>query len=311
MVTVVEKIKEAFLKKTRLLSGIEIEEGHVRILFLDKESSVTFYKPIEFEVKKEDSIVNLIKNEILSLNLNEKIEAVIGVPVSSTLIKNLKLPKMEKRDLIEAVEWNIKEEIQTIKGETVYDFAIVGEEEDMYNVLVVVAKREEIEEIENLEKNSNITIKHIDSNLIALLNIAQLHKEKKGSLGEEDNIICILHVDKDISYIVHFQNNISTQILNFSLSGYSSLEENMAEVTKLANEINYFFLTVNEPSTVYISGEILEYPEIKEFIQTKFVGKFAFVDMNPAEVLDINYTGDKHPGVYSIPFGLIYRGLSE
>jgi len=262
MVTVVEKIKEVFFKKTRLLSGVEIEEGHVRILFLDRESSVTFYKPIEFEVKKEE-------------------------------------------------EWNIKEEIQTIKGETVYDFAIVGEEEDMYNILVVVAKREEIEEIENLEKNSNITIKHIDSNLIALLNIAQLHKEKRGSLGEEDSIICILHVDKDISYIVHFQNNISTQILNFNLSGYSSLEENMAEVTKLANEINYFFLTVNEPSTVYISGEILEYPEIKEFIQTKFVGKFAFVDMNPAEVLDINYTGDKHPGVYSIPFGLIYRGLSE
>ncbi len=306
-----ESIKGILSKKVKILSGIEIEENYVKILFLDRETSTIFYKPLEISIDKDTSITDLIKSELLSLNINEKMEAVIGLPVSSTLIKNIKLPNMERKDLVEAIEWNIKEEIQTIKGETVYDFSILGEEEDTYNILVVVAKKAEVEQLEKLEKDSNLTIKCIDSNPIALLNIAQLYKEKKGSLGEEDNITCVLYIDRYISYIVHFQNTISTQLFNFHLSSYSSLEENMADLTKLVNEINYFFLTVSEPSTVYLGGEILEFPEVRSFVQSKFVGKFAFVEINPAEVLDINYTGDKHPGVYAVPFGLIYRGLSE
>ncbi|NPA52502.1 MAG: hypothetical protein GXO22_06375 [Aquificae bacterium] len=301
------------MKKTKLLAGIQLEGDIIRILVVDKENLTTYNQPIEYHLSEDEkeNIPEVLKRELLGLNIGEPIDAVVGLPISVSLIKNLKLPKMDKKDLMEAIEWNIKEEMQTIKGDTIYDFDILGEENDMYNIIVVVAKKSDIERLEQIEKEAGIKILHIDSNPIALINISILQKERKGVLGEEDNAVCSLYIDEDISYIIYYQNGLSTETLSFKLKDFKTFEESEPELTKLINEINYFFLTVNEPPVVYIAGAILEYPDVKEYIQSKFIGKFAFVDIDPPEILGINYVGDKHPGVYAVPFGLIYRGLEE
>ncbi len=300
-------------RKTKLLAGVQLEQSLIRILVIDKENYTTYSQPIEYYLSEDekDEIPEILKRELLGLNINEPVDAVIGLPVSVSLIKNLKLPKMDKKDLLEAIEWNIKEEMQTIQGETTYDFDIIGEENDMYNIIVVVVKKADIEKLEEIEKSTGIRILHIDSNPISLINIAMLQKEKKGFTGEENNITCALYIDDEISYIIYYQNSLLSEKLSFKLKDFKTFEESEPELTKLVNEINYFFLTVNEPSVIYLAGSILEYPDIKEYIQSKFIGKFAFIDIDPPEILGINYAGDKHPGVYAIPFGLIYRGMEE
>ena len=313
MATGILKAFENIFRKTKYLAGIQIEENIIRVLVLDKENLTTYNRPLEIEFQNEDidEIEEILVRELLGLNINEPLDAVIGVPMSLSLIKNLKLPKMDKKDLLEAIEWSIKEEMQTIKGETVYDFDIVGEENDMYNIIVVVAKKADIEKLEEIEKRTSIKILHIDSNPISLLNMASLQKERKGTIGEGENITCALYIDDFSSYIVYYQNGFSAEQLSFKLRDFKTFEESEPELTKLINEINYFFLTVNEPSVVYLGGSILEYPDIKEYIQSKFIGKFAFIDLDPPEILGINYTGDKHPGVYAVSFGLLYRGIEE
>lgn len=300
-------------RKTKLLAGVQFEGNVIRILVIDKENYTTYNQPVEYILSEEEKtqIPEVIKRELLGLNINEPLDAVIGLPLSVSLIKNLKLPKMDKKDLLEAIEWNIKEEMQTIQGETTYDFDIIGEEDDMYNIIVVVAKKTDVQRLEDIEKTTGIKIIHIDSNPISLINIASLQKEKKGAIAGDDNTVCALYIDYDISYIVLYQNGLSTETFSFKLKDFKTFEESEPELTKLINEINYFFLTVSEPSVIYLAGPILEYPDVKEYIQSKFIGKFAFIDIDPAEILGINYAGDKYPGVYAIPFGLIYRGLEE
>jgi type IV pilus assembly protein PilM len=87
--------------------------------------------------------------------------------------------------MIDVIEWNIKEDIENLKTKTVYDYSIIHEDEDFYDIVVVIAKNEQINRVLEVDESANIEADKIEPSATALLNLAYLQKEKFDNFKEE------------------------------------------------------------------------------------------------------------------------------
>ncbi|NPA16589.1 MAG: pilus assembly protein PilM, partial [Aquificae bacterium] len=212
-----EKIKIAgILQREKLGVGIQIDRGFARIAVLEKTVGGYAVPVMPFEVSLVDNkeeAGRLIREEMEKRDIGVK-SAVVGIPIGSTLYKTIKIPKMSPKEIEEAVEWNIREDIKSLKGTTVYDYDIINEEGDELYIVVVISKIDEIENIREMMKFAGIEPDIIDSEGIALINLAEAEKKNTPELRDENNI-CIIHLDINDSYLIFFHKGIIVQSLNF------------------------------------------------------------------------------------------------
>ena len=314
--SVLEKIKpvSSILQKEKTSLGIQLDKGFARVALLSKERGHFEIPVMPFEislVENKEQAGLLIKEELEKRDLHIR-NAVVSIPTASTLYKTLKIPKMSPKEIEEAVEWNIREDIKSIKGNTIYDYDIIGEEDDTLIIFVVISKIEDIENIREIMKYAGLEPDIIDSEGVALINLAEAERKNNPELREETNI-CIIHLDTNDSYLIFFHEHVIVQSLNFDSKNYEDLDPDEREkaVDKLINEINYFFLTINEPKVIYTSGLFAKYPEIQAYMQLKFSTRFTLVDLDPVRALNIDFQGNLPLGIYNIPFGLAYRRFGD
>ena len=294
--------------------GIQMKKDFARVVLLEKEDDHLNLPIMPFQiplVENPEHSGQIIKDEFEKRSIINK-NVVVSIPIGSTLFRIIKVPKSSKKELEENIEWNIKEDLKALHGETIYSYDIIREEENEYIVLVVIAKRDILEKTLQILESAGIHPNVIDSEGIALINLAGAEKEKEEKLKGENNI-CIMHLDLDESYLLFFHHNITVQSLNFNVRNYENMEADDKEeaVNRLINEIDYFFLTINEPRVIYVSGLASRYPEIEAYMQLKFAARFTLVDLNPAAALDIKLeiSDKKYLSEYNVPFALAYRGL--
>jgi type IV pilus assembly protein PilM len=301
-----------FSKKNKLFTGIELDTDYARVTVLEKDNKDLIFSIMPFEIQLtgdnyQDGLI--LRQEIERRGLNVKI-ANFSIPVSAVLIKNLKLPKVSEKEMIDAIEWNIKEDIENLKVETVYDYSIINEDKDFYDIVVVITKINQINRVLEVAENAKIKVDIIEPSATALLNLAFLQKEKVEKNREENNI-CLIHLDKNDSYLLFSNNNIIIQPIEMNFKLYELLDPDAKEqeVTRLINEINYFFYTLQEPKIVYTSGLFVKYPEIKAYTQLKFSTRFVLEDIDPVLSLDIKYNGNFPIQIYNTSISLAHRGL--
>ncbi|WP_299237642.1 pilus assembly protein PilM [Sulfurihydrogenibium sp.] len=301
-----------FSKKNKLFTGIELDTDYARVTVLEKDNEDLIFSIMPFEIQLtgdnyQDGLI--LRQEIERRGLNVKI-ANFSIPVSAVLIKNLKLPKVSEKEMIDAIEWNIKEDIENLKVETVYDYSIINEDKDFYDIVVVITKINQINRVLEVAENAKIKVDIIEPSATALLNLAFLQKEKVEKNREENNI-CLIHLDKNDSYLLFSNNNIIIQPIEMNFKLYELLDPDAKEqeVTRLINEINYFFYTLQEPKIVYTSGLFVKYPEIKAYTQLKFSTRFVLEDIDPVLSSDIKYNGNFPIQIYNTSISLAHRGL--
>ncbi|GAB6072053.1 hypothetical protein JCM14244_04300 [Venenivibrio stagnispumantis] len=296
------------LKKKELL-GVEIDSDYIRVAVLREDGEDLILEPAPFEIKNIDDIAQSIKRNLELKDIKAK-DAVFSLPISATLYKSIKLPKVSDKELQDAVEWNIREDIKTLKGKTFYDYDVLNEEGDFLNVIVVIAKVDDLERLENIASQAGLNLKIIDSAAISLLNLALLQRDKY--YPQEKNL-SVLHIDENESNLLFSNNNLIIQPLDFNIKHYKDLspDEKEEEVLRLINEINYFFLTITEPKIIFVSGLVGKYVEIREYMQFKFGQRFTVVDLDPRLSLNIKVDKDIPITVYNIPISLAYRGLTD
>ena len=315
--SIIEKIKDplsGIIQKEKTGLGIQLDKGFARVAVLAKEGREFTIPIMPFEVPLVDNKEQagmLLKEELEKRDISIK-NAVVSIPIGSTLFKTLKVPKMSPKEIEEAVEWNIREDIKSLKGSTVYDYDIIEETKDELTIVVVISKIDDIENIREIMKFANIEPDIIDSEGIALINLADAEKKNNPELKEESNV-CIIHLDINDSYLIFFHENITVQSLNFDSKKYEELgpDDKEEAIDKLINEINYFFLTINEPKIIYTSGFFAKYPEIQAYMQLKFSTRFALVELDPIKALNISFESQNQFSIYNIPFGLAYRRFSN
>ena len=297
-------------KKTKEILGIQYEEDLLRVVALKKEkdeySLVEF--PLEIVIPNDTSYGVALKKELENSEIKIK-DAVISLPVSFTLIKNIRLPVIPENEIEEAIEWNIKEDLGAIKGEAFFDYDIVEKNGEFLTVVVVIVKLSDLEKVSKIAKENNLNLKVIDSAPIGLINLALKQKEIVGDT-DVDNF-CVIHIDKKNSFVSFYNQGINIQTLDFSILSYENLDVIQKEevITKLINEINYFFLTLTEPKQIYLSGYFSKYPEIKTMLNNKFEDKFVLVDLDPSIIFGLDYLSDDYKGPFNIAFSAALRGL--
>jgi type IV pilus assembly protein PilM len=284
----------------------------VAILEKDGEDLIFSIMPFEIQLTGDNEQDGLIlRQELEKRDLNVKV-ANFSIPVSSVLIKNLKIPKVSEKEMIDAIEWNIREDIENLKTETIYDYLIINKDKDkdFYNIVVIIAKKEQINRVLEVAENAKIEVDIIEPSEIALLNLAFLQKEKVDKMKEEKNI-CLIHLDKNDSYLLFSNNNIIIQPIDMNFKLYETLDPDAKEqeVMRLINEINYFFLTLQEPKIIYTSGLFVNYPEIEAYMQLKFSTRFILEDIDPAISLNIKYSDNFPIQIYNTSISLAYRGI--
>lgn len=301
-------------KKTKYYAGIEIDYDFARVSVLEKdeEDRVVFsLMPFEFEIigdNQQDGLI--LKEEIEKRGLEIK-NANFSIPSSSLLFKNLKLPLLSEKEIKDAIEWNIKEDIENLKSETIYDYSILSKEENFFNILVVIAKKQQIQRILEISEEAKINVGTIEPSSISLLNMAQMQKNKVSKNKEEKNI-CVIHLDKNDSFMIFYNDTtLILQPIDFNSEVYKNLDpdEKEQEVIRLINEINYFFLTIQEPKIIYSSGFFAKYPEIKAYMQLKFSTRFILEDLDPVIAFDIAYKGSFPISIFNTSISLAYRGM--
>jgi len=87
--------------------------------------------------------------------------------------------------------------------------------------------------------------------------------------------------------------------MNFKLYEMLNSDAKEREFMRLINEINYFFLTLQEPKIIYILGLFVKYPEIKAYTQLKFSTRFILEDIDPVLSLNIKYSGNFPIQIYN------------
>jgi hypothetical protein len=299
-------------KKNKVFTGIELDTDYARVSILEKDGEDLIFSIMPFEIQltgdnEQDGFI--LRQELERRGLNVKI-ANFSIPVSAVLIKNLKLPKVSEKEMIDAIEWNIKEDIENLKTETIYDYSIINEGEDFYDIVVVIAKNEQINRVFEVAEKAKIEVDIIEPSAMALFNLVFLQKEKVDKFKEEKNI-CLFHLDKNDSYLLFSNNNVIIQPIEMNSKLYEILDPDAKEqeTMRLINEINYFFLTLQEPKIIYTSGLFVNYPEIKAYMQLKFSTRFVLEDIDPALSFNIEYSGNFPIQIYNTSISLAYRGL--
>ena len=302
-----------FNKEKRVL-GIQFSKDFSKLAILKKEGNEYILPTIPFELILPDNVEeagNLIKDELLKRDIPNP-TVIAGLPPSSLFFKAIKIPKVKNEELRDAVEWNIREDINTIQGDTYYDFHVISENEGVLDIIVIIARLSDIDKIKEICEHADLNLEIIDAEPISLLNLASYYLSNLERESKEENI-CIIHLDKVESYLSFFHKNIIVQSLNFDSIKYESMtpDERESAVESLVNEINYFFLTIHEPRTIFMSGDSFKFPEIKAYMQLKFGNRFELEDLDPVQILKLSYSGNTPLGVYNVPISLAFRGFLD
>lgn len=176
-----------FSKKRKISAGIELDSNYARVSVLEKNGKDLVFSAMPFEIEligdnEQDGII--LMQELKRRGLDIK-TANFSIPTSTVLIRNLSIPKVSEKELIDAIQWNIKEDIESLKTETVYDYSVIYEDKGFYDIIVVIAKREQIDRVLKVAENAKIEADIIEPSATALLNLALLQKEKTNNLKEE------------------------------------------------------------------------------------------------------------------------------
>lgn len=306
--------KLSIFSKEKVVLGLQISKSYSKLALLQKEGDSYTLPTIPFEMILPDNIEeagNLLKDELSKRDIYN-VSVVAGLPPSSLFFKTIKIPKVKENELKDAVEWNIREDINTIQGDTFYDFNVISENEGVLDILVVIARLSEIDRIRQICEFADISLDIIDAEPISLINLASFYLSNQAREEREENI-CIVHLDKYESYLSFSHKNIVVQSLNFDSIKYESMspDDRESAVESLVNEINYFFLTIHEPRTIFMSGDSFKFPEIKAYMQLKFGSRFELEDLGPVNVLNLDYSGNLPLGVYNVPISLAFRGFLD
>ena len=306
--------KLSVFSKEKVILGLQISKASSKVALLKKEGDTFILPTLPFEILLPDDVEeagNLLKDELLKRDISN-VTVVAGLPPSSLFFKAIKIPQVKGEELKDAVEWNIREDIKTIQGDTYYDFNVISETDGNLDILVVIARLSDIDRIKQICDYAEISLSIIDAEPVSLINLASHYLINQGKEETEENI-CIVHLDKQESYLSFSHKNVIVQSLNFDSIKYESMspDEREAAVESLVNEINYFFLTIHEPKTIFMSGDSFRFPEIKAYMQLKFGNRFELEDLDPVRVLNIDYSGNTPLGIYNVPISLAFRGFLD
>ena len=137
----------------------------------------------------DNSIVATELKELLNeMNLKPK-KVVTTIPTAHLITRNFEMPKLDEKELIEALKWELDDVLPTSVEETTFDYMITAENEDSINVLVIAANDEIIRQYKAPFKELGIKADVINIQPMAMISLL----DYQGKLDEPAAIVDFGH----------------------------------------------------------------------------------------------------------------------
>src|SRR4030042_7119821 len=143
--------------------GIDMREdriifSHLRRSFKRvwvRRARVFPFNPEKGKEEREVEIISTIQGFIPSQNVS-KDNIIVALPREKALLKVLEIPSAAKENLRKVLEYELVKHIPFPPEEATFDFQILEEKERTLRILLVVMKKEDVDEYLNLFKRMGI-----------------------------------------------------------------------------------------------------------------------------------------------------------
>jgi len=233
-------------------------------LSLRGDLKVKAFKRVDLSADtNKKAISKAISDFIIENNISHN-NAILNPSLQSTLIKRIQLPAVPDSELLEAIKWEIKEDVSFDLPDAVLDFSVIKKttKEDSSRVLTImcaVAKEEEVRKQVLLLKEAGLNCLAVS--LLAFsygkfipkyLDVASDKASGIFHLGENS---CYLAIYKDKKIEFYRELSVSLNKLRNSLSGV--LASDKGQIKLSSEEINEMLFKVGMPQAdTVIKGKL-------------------------------------------------------
>lgn len=170
-------------KKTKSFIGLDIGAASIKLVRILQEKNSEKYKLTDFGfcTLADDNPEN-IKKALQDLVKDNKIpagsEVVVNIPNNSAINRYVLMPKMNNEELRKAVGFELEKYIAFDAKDAVYDFNVLDEgktKEGHYKILLVITKKETVNERAKLVEESGLVPKIITIDSVVIKNTFYLN----------------------------------------------------------------------------------------------------------------------------------------
>ncbi len=229
--------------------GAEIEGNHLYLakaaLHSDKKAEVTDFRsvPIDPEISKDrNQLIQFLNNELVTFcPPSSPVNLWIALPPEQVDIRCLRLPKISKGQIANAVYWTYQKETSFDKDNTLLDFDLIGETIEngvpKLEALVCTAPRQEVEELHNLFSEGGFIPAGISANSFAIQNFLRTNW-----IAVDDQLVCCLSIGTNWSRIDVFRPSGDLIVSRGIKAGMTSMIES------IKNEVAHPTGTISMPT---------------------------------------------------------------
>ena len=124
----------------------------------------------EGNIKDKSIIASELKELFNKMNINPN-NVITTIPSDHLITRNFEMPNLDKKELEEALKWELDDVLPYSADETTFDYIITGENEDSLEVLLIAAKDKIIKQYKEPFFANNIKINVINTQPLALISL--------------------------------------------------------------------------------------------------------------------------------------------
>jgi type IV pilus assembly protein PilM len=272
-----KKIEGFLLKKTSDVIGIDIGTGAIKIVEITWKKSRPVLKSFGIKTLSAKIIEDghIINSNLLTATLGQLLattqtsskHAIVAVGGCGMFARELVFPVMKRKELQEAIKWDLEKYIPYTSNSYYFDFSILGKGdlETKIKVLLVAAPRDPINSLINVIKSVGLLPIAVDIEPLAL------HR----TFTDAENAM-LIDIGELLSQVTVFQEGMPTVLRNIPIGGQHMTEVIMQALHLPFNEaehlkqsqIDLFNLVLEEHSEVKHQLELLLNEFIREIRRT-------------------------------------------
>ena len=143
-------------------------------------------------------------------------KVICSLPESKIFLRIISIPRMEKKEIAEAIKWEIEASIPLSIDQIYYDWQLLGEKDGKQNILTVAVAREIADEILEILELANLKVCLLESESLALAR-SLIGKAK----AKVDEAVLIVDLGAKMTNFIVAQNGVPffTSSIPFSSDG--------------------------------------------------------------------------------------------
>jgi len=176
---------------------------------------------VDGHVMGRGAVVDALRKIFRELRIAQK-EIALSISGNSVIIKKLNLPLMKHEELEDQIQWEAEQHIPFDISEVEIDYNIIWQNQDagQMDVLLVAAKKEEIQDLVEVVKDARLKPVVVDIDAFAMQNAFELNYG-----FNEGETVALLNIGAEVTSVNIVNGNVSQFTRDITNGGASITEE--------------------------------------------------------------------------------------